>query len=117
MAEAVSGKTPAILDSTPQAEPALHPLTDATLTDVIEENNGNLPAGRYPRSSRELGNRFYVANPEAAGDMRAKLIQGEKFPTLRPNEKESIPDVEQGGMWDHGDTGGGARGKDTRGGR
>ena len=117
MAEAVSGKTPAILDGTAQAEPALHSLTDATLTDVIEDNNGNLPAARYPRSSRELGNRFYVANPEAAGDMRAKLVSGEKFPTPRPNEASSTPDVQQGGVWDSGDTGGGARGKDTGGGK
>lgn len=101
-----------------QPEPAFHPLTKATLTDVIEENNGNLPSPRYPRSSLEnQENRFYVANPEAAGDFRASLTRGEKFPTQRPNEVESIPEIGKGGVWDSGDTGDGARAVDTKSGK
>jgi hypothetical protein len=118
MAEEHAGKGESaskVLDDTPQAEPAIHPITPATLTDVIEENNGNLPSGRYPRSSQETSeNRFYVANPEAAGDMRAKLVRGEKFPGQRPNEVEGIPEIGAGGVWDWGDTGGGARGVNTK---
>ncbi len=90
--------------------------TDATITDVIEENDGNLPSARYPRSSREnQENRFYVQDAATAGDFRAEIVRGEKFPPLRPAERQE--DVEQGGVYDRGDTGGSPRGMDTRGGK
>lgn len=59
------------------------------------ETKDELPNPRYPRSSAELGNRFYMPESEAgaAGMLQAKLTRGEKFrgPEGSSNDSTSPP--------------------------
>ena len=64
----------------PDFEPAFHPVTHETQTDVEVPGPSGIMS-RFPRMSRENAeNRFFVQDEETAGDFRAKLVQGEQFP-------------------------------------